>query len=143
MIFGIGTDIVRVARMQKNLDRYGERFAERILAESERPGFHDTRRKAHYLAKRFAAKEAAAKAMGTGFTAGLAFHHIAVDHEPAGRPILAFSGQAAEFMQAHAIGSAHLSLSDEDEYAIAYVVLVRDEERGTRSQESRDFGSDL
>jgi len=98
-----------------DLDRYGERFAERILAESERPGFHNTQRKAHYLAKRFAAKEAAAKAMGTGFRNGLAFHHIAVDHEPAGRPVLAFSGQAAAFMQANAIRASHLSLSDEED----------------------------
>ncbi len=128
MIFGIGTDIVRVARMQQNLDRYGERFARRILAEGELPGFLNTVRPAHYLAKRFAAKEAAAKAMGTGFRDGLAFHHIAVDHEPAGRPVLRFTGTAAAFMQENAIANAHLSLSDEDEYAIAYVILTSGEE---------------
>lgn len=127
MIFGIGTDIVRVARMQKNLERYGERFAERLLGPDELDAFRRNARPAHFLAKRFAAKEATAKAMGTGFTGGLAFHHIAVDHEPAGRPVLSFTGKAAEFMQENAIATAHLSLSDEDEYAIAYVILIRDE----------------
>ncbi len=133
MIFGIGTDIVRIARMQKNLDRYGERFAARILDRKELDEFRRSGKPAHFLAKRFAAKEAAAKAMGTGFRDGLAFHHIAVDHEPAGRPVFRFTGQAAGFMQENAIAAAHLSLSDEEEYAIAYVVLTRDEELGTRN----------
>lgn len=127
MIFGIGTDIVRVARMQKNLERYGERFAERLLGPDELEAFRRNARPAHFLAKRFAAKEATAKAMGTGFTGGLAFHHIAVTHEPGGRPVLACTGKAADFLRQHAITETHLSLSDEDEYAIAYVILISDE----------------
>ncbi|HEX22459.1 MAG TPA: holo-[acyl-carrier-protein] synthase, partial [Chromatiales bacterium] len=67
MIYGIGTDIVGVSRLQTNLDRYGERFAARILAESEMAAFRQTQSQAHFLAKRFAAKEALVKALGTGF----------------------------------------------------------------------------
>ena len=71
MIFGIGTDIVSVQRMRRNLGRYGERFARRILSESELEEFRATAKPENFLAKRFAAKEAAAKAMGTGFSGGL------------------------------------------------------------------------
>ena len=95
MIFGIGTDIVRVTRMQRSLERYGQRFAERILAAEELAEFSLEARKAHFLAKRFAAKEAAAKAMGTGFRDGLALRHIAVGHDALGKPQLIFSGKAA------------------------------------------------
>jgi len=125
MIFGIGTDIVRVARMQRNLDRYGERFAARILGPDELDAFHHNSRPANFLARRFAAKEAAAKAMGTGFAGGLALRHITVTHEPGGRPVLACMGRAADFLQQHAITETHLSLSDEAEYAIAYVILIQ------------------
>ena len=67
MIFGIGTDIVRVSRLRRDLERFGVRFAERILTDDELAEFHQKENKAHFLARRFAAKEAAAKAMGTGF----------------------------------------------------------------------------
>lgn len=125
MIFGIGTDIVRVTRMQRDLDRYGDRFAERILSESELPGFRETARPAHFLARRFAAKEAAAKAMGTGFRDGIGLRQISVTHNEHGRPALLFSGAAAEFLQAHGIAASHLSISDEEDHAVAFVTLER------------------
>lgn len=124
MIFGIGTDIVRVARMQKNIERYGEKFAERILTASELDEYRNELRKAHFLAKRFAAKEAAAKAMGTGFRDGLMLHHIGVTHDNAGKPQLAFTDQAADFVRANAITQVHVSLADEEDHAVAFVTLA-------------------
>jgi holo-[acyl-carrier protein] synthase len=124
VIFGIGTDIVRVARMQQNIERYGEKFAERILTASELEDYRRETRKAHFLAKRFAAKEAAAKAMGTGFRDGLMLHHIGVTHDAAGKPQLAFTDQAAEFIRANAIVSVHVSLADEEDHAVAFVTLA-------------------
>lgn len=123
MIFGIGTDIVRVARMQRNLDRFGERFAERILTPAEREDFRAVQGKAHFLAKRFAAKEAAVKAMGTGFAQGVSMQHIGVNHEPDGRPLLEFDGVALAFLQAHGINEIHISLADEEDHAVAFVTL--------------------
>lgn len=126
MIFGIGTDIVRVARMQKNIDRYGEKFAERILTAAELVEFRSEHRQAHFLAKRFAAKEAAAKAMGTGFRDGLMLHHIGVTHDAAGKPQLAFTDEAADFVRVNGITGVHVSLADEEDHAVAFVTLARD-----------------
>ncbi len=123
MIFGIGTDIVCVSRMQENLERYGERFAQRILAEQEWEAFLASPRRAHFLAKRFAAKEAAVKAMGTGFRDGITLKQIAVSHAPGGRPLLRFSERAELFVRRNGIVKAHLSLSDEEAYAVAFVTL--------------------
>jgi len=81
VIYGIGTDIVAVPRLQVNLDRYGERFAARILTASEMAVFRETANKAHFLAKRFAAKEALVKALGTGFRDGLSLRDIAVAND--------------------------------------------------------------
>ncbi len=123
MIFGIGTDIVRIPRMADNLTRYGERFAARILTGAEMAIFTDSVQQASFLAKRFAAKEAAAKALGTGFRDGLNLHDISVDNDALGKPLLVFSPQARQVLRKKGIGNSHLSLSDESEYAVAYVVL--------------------
>lgn len=123
MIYGIGTDIVRVARMQCNVERYGERFAARILTEPELADFRRSPKPAHFLARRFAAKEAAAKAIGTGFVNGLWLRHIGVTHDAMGKPQLVFDGQAAILVRAKMIHTAHLSLADEEDYAVAFVLL--------------------
>ena len=123
MIFGIGTDIVRSQRMADNLDQHGERFAARILTDVEMAAFLDSSRQPQFLAKRFAAKEAAAKALGTGFRDGLSLRDIGVNNNALGKPELTFSERAQQTLQDQGIGAAHLSLSDESEYAIAYVVL--------------------
>jgi len=125
MIYGIGTDIVRVARMQKNLDRYGERFVRRILAGQELEDFRGTLHPARFLARRFAAKEAVAKAYGTGFTRGLTFQDIVVSHDAAGKPLLVLSGRAAELQQELGIGEEFVSISDEQEYAVAFVTFLK------------------
>lgn len=123
MIFGIGTDIVRVARMQKDLDRFGERFAERILTVNELNQFRQVHDKANFLARRFAAKEAAVKALGTGFSNGVQLHDIEVTHDAQGKPLLEFSGRALEYLQQKMISIAHISLADEQDHAVAFVTL--------------------
>jgi len=127
MIYGIGTDIVQVARMAADLERYGERFARRILTPRELEEFRGCARPPHFLAKRFAAKEAAAKALGTGFRNGLTLRQIGVAHDHYGRPLLEYEG-AAEVLRCNlGIRHSHLSLADEEDYAIAFVTLVSDE----------------
>ena len=124
MIFGIGTDIVCVSRMQKNLERYGDKFAERILTSDELSEYQKATSKPHFLAKRFAAKEATAKAMGTGLANGIQLSQIGVAHNEMGKPLLVFSGAAKTFLAEHAISSTHISLADEEEHAVAFVTLA-------------------
>lgn len=123
MIFGIGTDIVYVGRIRDDLSRFGDRFAERILTANELLEFHQNVNKANFLARRFAAKEAAVKAMGTGFSNGVQLHDIEVTHDEQGKPMLAFHGRAREFMQERSVAVAHISLADEQDHAVAFVTL--------------------
>ena len=123
MIFGIGTDIVRVDRMQQDIERFGNKFAERILTAAEMLEFQGNANKAHFLARRFAAKEATAKAMGTGFSNGVHLRDIGVIHDPHGKPMLQFSGGAEQFVKDKCISVAHVSLADEQDHAVAFVTL--------------------
>ncbi len=123
MIFGIGTDIVKIARMEKNLARFGDKFAQRILTPDELNEFSTQAKKAHFLAKRFAAKEATAKAMGLGFQNGLSLRHIGVGHDALGKPLLQFNGYAAEFVRMRGITEVHISIADEEDHAVAFVTL--------------------
>lgn len=123
MIFGVGTDIVRIQRMAKNLDRWGDRFAERILTPEEMEDYLRYSKKAGFLAKRFAAKEAAAKAMGLGFQDGLEMKQIGTGHDDKGKPLLMLTGYARTFVESNGITATHISVTDEQEYAIAFVVL--------------------
>jgi len=124
MIFGIGTDLVHIPRMQSLLDKHDDKIALRILSEAEFIGFKDAVNKAAFLAKRFAAKEATAKALGTGFRDGLSLRHIEVVNNGAGKPELKFYQRGLSLIEQHNIGRSMLSLSDENEYAIAFVTLV-------------------
>jgi len=123
VIYGVGTDIVRVSRLAADLERFGEKFAERILTEAELAEFRAVSAKANFLARRFAAKEAAAKAMGTGFANGLSLRHIGVTHDGSGKPELVFTGRALEFVREKGIRVAHVSLADEVDHAVAFVAL--------------------
>lgn len=125
MIFGIGTDIVRVSRMQSNLDKHGDRFVERILSVNEIEDYNKVPKKAHFLAKRFAAKEAISKAMGLGFSNGLSLTKIEIAHDENGKPIMGYLGSALKLKDELGIGESYISLSDEDEYAIAFVTLMK------------------
>jgi holo-[acyl-carrier protein] synthase len=124
MIFGIGTDIVEVARIQRNLDRFGDRFAHRILADSEYQEYLISQQPARFVAKRFAVKESVAKAFGTGFSDGLSFREIAVRHGKAGNPLLHLTGRAAELSAQLGIDRDFVSIADEKEYALAFVTLT-------------------
>jgi holo-[acyl-carrier protein] synthase len=126
VIYGIGVDIVEVARFRRSLERFGERLARRILTEGEYEDYLSSRRPANFLALRFAAKEALSKALGTGFRDGVGPTRIAVSHNRKGKPSLECSGAVAEHFERHGIVASHVSLSDEADYAIAYVVLERE-----------------
>jgi len=123
MIYGIGTDIVRVSRLEQSLARFGEKFARRLLTPAELADFRRALKPAHFLARRFAAKEAAAKALGTGFANGLRLRHIGVAHDPAGRPVLVFEPPAAAWLEERGIRAAHVSIADERDHAVAMVTL--------------------
>jgi holo-[acyl-carrier protein] synthase len=123
VIFGIGTDIVRVERMQKNIERFGEQFAQRILTDSELVEYRKVVNPANFLARRFAAKEAAVKALGTGFSQGIHLREISIGHDEHGKPLLELSGRALEYAQAKGVICAHISLADEADHAVAFVTL--------------------
>ena len=122
MIAGIGTDLVEIGRLRRLLDRHGERAVARLLAPQEMADYQNARDPGRFLAKRFAAKEAFAKALGTGVRDPVLLPAIAVTHDALGRPGLAFSPAVAEILAARGL-TAHLSLSDEVSHALAFVVL--------------------
>jgi holo-[acyl-carrier protein] synthase len=123
VIYGVGTDVVEIGRIADALGRFGERFARRILCPPELQRFQDHRLKANYLAKRFAAKEAFSKALGTGIRAPANWHGVWVRNLASGKPVLEFSDALQRFLQAQGITGAHLSLSDEKGVAFATVIL--------------------
>lgn len=123
MIIGIGTDIVRVARLEAGWARFGRRYAERILGADEYQEFQESGRPGHFLAKRFAAKEAAAKALGTGFRGAFGLRDIIVAHDPLGCPRLLLEGGAQALAERLGVQATHISLSDEEDYAVAFVIL--------------------
>jgi holo-[acyl-carrier protein] synthase len=125
MIHGIGMDIVEVARIQKAIRRFGDRLARRILTGAEWEEYQRAGARARFLARRFAVKEALVKALGTGFSDGLAPRQIGVIHDHLGRPGLSCDGPARDRLAALGIGNSHLSITDEREYAAAVVVLER------------------
>jgi holo-[acyl-carrier protein] synthase len=124
MIFGIGTDIVSVARMAEFRRRHGERALERVLAPQERERCLANAHPDRFLAKRFAAKEALAKALGTGIRSPVTFTAIAVVNDELGKPCFEFGAELAAFIDERGL-TAHLSISDEHDYAVAFVVMER------------------
>jgi holo-[acyl-carrier protein] synthase len=125
MIFGIGTDIVEVSRIEDSLARFGEAFAQRILTEQEWLSFQQSKTQARFLAKRFAAKEAFAKALGTGLRDPATFQNIGVAHDDLGKPVLDLSPALQTFLDKKGIVQQHLSISDEKALAAAFVVLEK------------------
>lgn len=125
MIYGIGVDLIKVARLENGLARFGEHYADRLLAPEEHQDFFLATEPARFLAKRFAAKEAFAKAAGTGLRPPLHLRSIAVAHTPLGQPQLRFHPELESWLLKRGITGHHLSLSDEQEYVIAYVMLEK------------------
>jgi len=126
VIYGIGTDIVEIDRIERALARFGERFAGRILCAPELERFRTMRRPGAYLAKRFAAKEAFGKALGSGIRPPAHWHGLWVSNQDAGQPRLEFSGSLQALLAARGIRHTHLSLSDERSLASAMVILECD-----------------
>lgn len=125
MIYGIGTDLVDPARIASSLERYGEQFARRVLADSEWSDYLEHIKPALFLAKRFAAKEAFSKATGTGLRAPVMFGNMAVQHDSKGKPYFEFQQELAEWIGQRGITRHHLSISDELTMVSAFVVLEK------------------
>lgn len=123
MIYGVGTDLIEIRRIEKALARFGDRFARRILCEPELERFRGHRQPAAYLAKRFAAKEAFSKALGTGIHAPANWHGVWVINLKSGKPQFEFSDDLKNLLAKKGIRSAHVSLADEREIACATVIL--------------------
>ena len=123
MIYGVGIDSVHIERMDKNIKRYGDRFAGKILNTIELEQYKKSLRPANFLAKHFAAKEAMAKALGTGFQNGVLLKTISVTHDDNGKPGISCKGKAGDLLLQNKISSSHLSITDEKDYAFAFVVL--------------------
>jgi holo-[acyl-carrier protein] synthase len=122
VIFGIGTDIVSVKRMADYWQRHGERGLEKMLAPDEREACRSSNDPARFLAKRFAAKEALGKAFGTGIRTPLLLPDIAINHDELGKPAFGFGPALAAHLAERGL-TAHLSISDEQDYAVAFVIL--------------------
>ncbi|MFY9317265.1 MAG: holo-ACP synthase [Burkholderiales bacterium] len=127
MIYGVGTDLIEVKRIERVLRRFGDRFAQRILCEPELKRFRAHKQPVHYLAKRFAAKEAFTKALGTGIHAPANWHGVWVINLKSGKPQLEFSDELQKLLKQKQIRSSHLSLTDEREIASATVILECDD----------------
>ena len=123
MIVGIGTDIVLIERIARVLERHGERFVRRVLTPDERPRFERTKAKASHLAKRWAAKEAFSKAIGTGIHAPFTWQSITVGRDPKGKPLVVPDPGMARHLEAMGVTRAHISLTDDAGVAVAFVVL--------------------
>ena len=123
MIVGIGTDVVSVERIAGVLERHGERFVNRVLTPSERSRFARTKQKASHLAKRWAAKEAFSKAIGTGIHPPFTWQSITVTRDAKGAPGIEPSAEMSQFLQSRGVRRSHLSLTDDAGIAVAFVVL--------------------
>jgi holo-[acyl-carrier protein] synthase len=123
MIYGIGIDVVEPQRIERLRDKYGERFARRVLTPLEWPGYLRSVRPVLFLANRFAAKEAFSKAMGTGFRYPVTLQCISVVQNAAGKPSLEFHPNLARLVESRGIVGHHLTISDERTLACACVVI--------------------
>jgi holo-[acyl-carrier protein] synthase len=123
MIFGVGTDIVELARVQATYDRFGERFVQRILMPEELELFRRSKQPTRFLARRFAGKEATVKAMGTGFAHGVWLRDVGILNNPWGRPVITWSERGARVCARLGIGDGHVSLSDDAGLVLAFAVV--------------------
>lgn len=126
MIYGIGTDVVEVSRIAEALNKFGDNFAKKILSEEEFLIFQKNKIKENFLAKRFAAKEAFAKAMGTGFRGEVNIKSIIITNNELGRPDFKLKNNISLLMKEKNIRCCHLSISDEKNIAVAFVILERE-----------------
>jgi len=131
MIYGIGTDIVQISRVEAALARNGDRFAEKILGPQELEKYHARRARSEvrglrFLATRFSAKEAFSKAIGLGMRMPMTWRSAQMLNDPSGKPTIVCSGALAEFMQQNKL-SAQVTISDEADYGVAFVIVTREQ----------------
>lgn len=122
-MIAIGTDIVEIERIKISLDK-GLSLAKRVLTEFEMSQFSNSSRPERYLAKRFAAKEAAAKALGTGIGRGISFQHFEIKNDDLGKPEIQFLGEAKERANSMGVEKILVTIADEQRYAVAFVALA-------------------
>ncbi len=125
MIFGIGADLVNIKRIEGALFRFGDRFLHRILSEVEVVEYAKSSQPARFVAKRFAAKEAFSKAFGTGIGEIVGWHDIRITHDPLGKPQIVTSDALQRVLAMKQIVHSHISITDETEQAMAFVVLEK------------------
>jgi holo-[acyl-carrier protein] synthase len=123
VIYGIGTDIVSVSRIQEVLARHGERFPRRILSDAELTEFSGKRDPVRFLAKRFAAKEAFSKALGLGMSMPMSWRRMGVGHDARGKPLIVYHPELEAYIKSIGVAVGHISISDEQDHAMAFVVL--------------------
>ncbi len=122
-VLGIGVDLVECARIQRSIDRFGDRFLRRVFTDGEIEYSMSMKFPARHLAARFAAKEAVSKAFGTGIGKAMGWRNIDIRKKPSGEPFLVFSGPAQELAVARGVASALVTLSHTEHHAIACIVL--------------------
>jgi holo-[acyl-carrier protein] synthase len=125
VIFGIGVDVLEMARITETLERFGTRFIDHLLMPEEHAQLARTARPARFLAMRFAAKEAIVKAMGTGFAHGVWIRDVGVVQNAWGKPEVVFSERGERVRRGLGVGEAHVTLTDERGLVVAVAVLMR------------------
>lgn len=125
MIFGVGTDLVELKRIEKSYARWGDRLVDHLLTEAERRQFDKTRFKVRFLAMRFAGKEAVVKALGTGFRQGMWLRDVAILNEPSGKPVVEFSDNGNRIRAGRGAGDCEISLTDEAGLVVAFAVMMK------------------
>jgi holo-[acyl-carrier protein] synthase len=129
VIFGIGTDVVQVARVQAIFERHGEHFVRRLLMPEEETAFRSYKRPVRFLAMRFAAKEAIVKALGTGFAHGVWIRDVGIAANAWGRPEVIWSDRGRGLRDRLGAGEGHVTLTDEAGLVVAVAVLMRKESK--------------
>ena len=124
MTIAIGTDIIDIQRVADAVERQGDKFVQRILTQSEISEYQARGHSVSFLAKRFAAKEAIAKALGTGIGRGISFQHMIISNNAEGAPQVELQDNAAERLTQLGGSQVLLSLADEKHFALAYVILI-------------------
>jgi holo-[acyl-carrier protein] synthase len=123
MIFGVGTDVVEISRIQATYERFGEHFINRILMDEEIELFRRSKNPVRFLAMRFAGKEATVKAMGTGFAHGVWLRDVGITSNDWGRPLVIWSERGQAVCDDLGIGAGHVSLTDDAGLVIAFAVV--------------------
>jgi len=125
MIFGVGTDLVELSRIQATYKRFGDHFVDRLLMDDERLQFEKTKMPERFLAMRFAAKEATVKAMGTGFAHGIWIRDVGIVNNQWGKPEIIWSERGQQLCQKLGVGDGHVSLTDDAGLILAFAVVMR------------------